>query len=316
MKYRKLGRTDLVVSEIGLGTWAIGGDEWGPTDEAESIRTIQRALELGVNFIDTADVYGAGHSEELIATALKARRDEYIVASKVGFDIYSRPGIPGGSGQNFSRDYIVFAADQSLMRLQTDVIDLYQLHNPSLQVIQQGEALETLEKLKAQGKIRFIGVSIDTVEEGIACIETGKVDTLMVTYNLLVQEPAKVLFPLARSENIGIIIRTPLAFGLLTDKYTPETIFPEGDFRREKGKGWLLEELRKVEKLRFLVKGRFKTLTQAAIAFVLSNDAVSGVIPGAKTVRQVEENSVVSSLAPLDPEDLQRVIELYKRNFT
>jgi len=316
MKYRTLGRTGLKVSEIGLGTWAMGGDEWGPVDDAESIRAIQRAVELGVNFIDTADVYGAGHSEELVARALQGRRrDEYILSSKAGFDIYSQPGVPGGAGQNFTPAYLEHALAQSLKRLQTDIIDVYHLHNPNLEIIRQGDALNTLVKAREQGKIRFIAVSVSTVEEGIACIESGVVDTLQLVYNLISREPEAKLFPLAKERKIGIIVRTPLAFGLLTGKYRVGHPFPAGDFRRDMPADWLETNIPKVEKLRFLVKGRIKSLAQAAIAFVLSNDAVSVAIPGAKTVRNAEENLAASEVAPLDADDLRLAAELYAHNF-
>jgi aryl-alcohol dehydrogenase-like predicted oxidoreductase len=317
MKYRTLGRTGIKVSEIGLGTWAIGGDEWGPVEDAESIRAIQRAVELGVNFIDTADVYGAGHSEELVARSLAdLSRDEYVISSKAGFDIYSQPGVPGGAGQNFNPRYLEHALEQSLDRLNTDYIDVYHLHNPSLEVIERGEALETLVNARKSGKIRSIAVSVSSPEEAIASIETGVVDALQLIYNLLDRRPENEVFPLAKEHDIGIIVRTPLAHGLLTGKYDTDTEFPEGDFRRGKPDDWLETNIPKVNRLRFLSKGSDKTLPQAAIAFVLSNDVVSVAIPGAKTVDHVEENVAASKIAPLTLEELQRIDELYNRDFT
>lgn len=310
LKKRKLGRTKMDVSEIGLGTWAMGGDEWGVVEDTESIRAIQRALDLGVTFVDTADVYGSGHSEELIARALAGvPRDRYVVSSKAGFDIYSRPGTPGGAGQDFTPRYLRRALDESLKRLKTDHVDVYHLHNPSLEVINQGDALDTLVEQRDAGKILFIAVSVSSPKDGMACIQTGVVDALQLVYNLLNRSPEADLFPMASKHNIGIIVRTPLAFGLLTGKYLASHVFPHGDFRNEMAPGWLQDNVRKVDELRFLDQpGR--TLAQAAIAFVLSNPVVSVVIPGAKTVSNVDENVSAAKFAPLDQADLNRLAEI------
>ncbi|MBI4278204.1 MAG: aldo/keto reductase [Armatimonadetes bacterium] len=315
IKRRVLGGTGLKVSEIGLGTWAIGGDEWGPIDDREAVRAIRRGIDLGVNFIDTADVYGQGHSEELVAKAIRGMRKNLIIASKAGFDIYTKPGAVGGGGKNFSLYYLLYACERSLQRLRTDVIDLYQLHNPGIEVLRQGEALDALGRLKQQGKIRFIGVSVGNWEEGLVAIETGVVDVLQIVYNLINQDPATRLFPTARERGIGIIVRTPLAFGLLTGKYTPDHVFGHDDFRSHFPPTWLPDNLKKVEQVRVLVRGRIKTLPQAAIAFVLSHPAVSVAIPGLKTVKHVEENLKAGAMAPLPAADLRRVTDLYARNF-
>jgi aryl-alcohol dehydrogenase-like predicted oxidoreductase len=176
-------------------------------------------------------------------------------------------------------------------------------------VIRTGEALEALVQAREQGKIRFIAVSVSTPEEGIACIETGLVDAIQVVYNLLNRKPEHVLFPMALRNDIGIVVRTPLAFGLLTGKYRVGHVFPHGDFRSEMAPGWLDSNVQKVEKLRFLARPN-RTLGQAALAFVLSNPAVSVAIPGAKTVKNVEENLAAVGHAPLDAADLQHLAEI------
>jgi myo-inositol catabolism protein IolS len=307
---RKLGRAEVGVSEVGLGTWAMGGDEWGVVEDKESIRAIQRALDLGVNFLDTADVYGSGHSEELIARAVAGvPRDRYVLSSKAGFDIYSEPGTPGGAGQDFTAPYLRRALDESLKRLKTDHIDVYHLHNPSLEVIYQGDALDTLVEQRDAGKIRFIAVSVSNPEEGIACINTGVVDALQLVYNLLNRGPEAELLPMASKHKIGIIVRSPLAFGLLTGKYKASHLFPNGDFRSEMPPGWLQGNVHEVDQLRFLANSG-RTLAQAAIAFVLSNPVVSVVIPGAKTVSNVEENVSAANFAPLDQNDRNRLGEI------
>src|SRR3990172_2773684 len=187
MNYRSLGRTGLRVSEIGFGAWAIGGNMWGPTDDRESIAAIRRGLDLGVNFIDTADVYGLGHSEDLMAEAISGRREQLIIATKVGNDFHNDPR-PWSERRppwvkNFTAKYLREGAERSLARLRTDFMDVYQLHNPPRDVLESGEVFETLDALKQEGKIRFYGVSIGPSAEGILCLENGKPDCLQVVYN-------------------------------------------------------------------------------------------------------------------------------------
>ena len=300
VEYREIGQTGIRTSVVGFGAWAIGGSGWGPVDDATSLRALQEAIDLGVTFIDTADAYGPRHSEELVAKVLHGRRDRLILATKVGNDFYQEP-----RRKNFAPDYVRFAVDQSLSRLGTDYIDIYQLHNPSEEVIRQGDTFAALEDLKAAGKIRFWGVSIGPASEGIAAMETGNPATLQVVYNLLAQEPARELFPRARARGVGIIARVPLASGLLTGKFTPETTFPEGDHRANWKPTELRARLERVESLRFLAKGR--TLAQAALRFAVADPAVSVVIPGAKTAAQVRENVAAMDVPPLSAKELQQV---------
>lgn len=314
MRYRAFGRTGLRVSEAGFGAWAIGGNMWGPTDDEESVRALRRAFDLGVNFYDTADVYGLGHSERLIARALKDVRDEVIIATKVGNNFYAG-GTPGAWGKDFSADYMRFALGKSLERLETSYVDLYQLHNPPMDVIRRGEVFEALEALKREGGIRFYGVSIGVSEEGLLAMEKAGIASIQVVYNILSQEPAEKLFPAASERGVAIVARVPLASGLLTGKFTPGTTFPEGDWRRGWPRDRFLEDLRRAEKLRFLVKGEARTMAQAALKFVLSNQDVSVTIPGAKTVQQVEENVAASDGSYLSKEDLERIRDLYEHNF-
>src|ERR1700730_5421026 len=208
MEYHTLGRTGLRVSDIGFGAMTIGGEIFGATDDSESLRALNRALDLGMNFIDTADAYGHGHSEELIARLLTTRRQEVVLATKGGNQFTVRQGL-----RNFDPDYITAALEQSLKRLQIETIDLYQLHNPSQEVMRRGEIFDRLERFKRKGKIRFYGVSIEKTDDGIVAVETGKPDTLQLVYNILHQDPEEQLFPLAQRENIGIIARVPLERG-------------------------------------------------------------------------------------------------------
>jgi aryl-alcohol dehydrogenase-like predicted oxidoreductase len=312
MKYRTLGRTGLRVSVIGLGTMVHAG-HFGPTTDSESLSAIDAALELGVNFIDTSDAYGAGYSESLLGKALKGKRDKVIVATKGGNVMTG----PNRGKRNFATEYIDGVLHESLKRLQTDYIDLYQLHNPTVDVIEHGEVWAVLEQRKREGKIRHYGVSINTMEEGTAAVKTGRSDTIQVEYNLLTQEPAETIFPLAQQANVGIIARVPLRRGILTGKMTQadEHRFQGEDVRARSFKGEAFaKELANAEQLRFLVHGPVKTLGQAAIAFCLAHPAVAVTIPGARNERQMRENAAAADIT-LPAEDLAIIADLWQRGF-
>src|SRR5213594_1509751 len=303
MKYRTLGRTGLRVSVIGLGTMVHAG-HFGPMKDSESLSAIDAALELGVNFIDTSDAYGAGYSESLLGKALRGRRDKVILATNRG-------------KRNFAPDYIDGVLHESLERLQTDYVDLYQLHNPTVDVIEHGEVWGVLEQRKQEGKIRHYGVSIYTMEEGIAAVKTGLSDTIQVEYNLLTQEAAEKIFPLAQEANVGIIARVPLRRGVLTGKMrqADESRFQGEDVRARSFKGEAFaKELAKAEQLRFLVHGPAKTLGQAAIAFCIAHPAVSVTIAGARNDKQMRENAAAGDVT-IPNEDLARVADLWRRGF-
>ncbi len=311
MRYRRLGKTDLQVSELGFGAWAIGGNKhghsYGPTDQGESLRAIRRAFELGCTFFDTADIYGHGLSEKLLHQALQSHRQACIIATKVGNDFYHGP-----FRKNFDPDYIRFALEKSLERLQTDYIDLYQFHNPPLMMLERGEHYEILETLKAEGKIRYYGVSVHDAYEGMMAIETGKPDVIQVVYNLLRQDAREELLPLAAERDVGVIVREPLASGMLTGKYGPDATFGEGDFRTEWPQEYLAFQAQLVDKLRFLAIEGQRTLAQAALRLVLDEPAVSVTIPGAKTVAQVDENiaaGALDALSEMERDAVQDVVE-------
>lgn len=263
-----------------------------------------------MNFIDTADAYGRGHSEELIAQILKTRRKEVVIATKGGNQYTVRQGL-----RNFDPDYIAGALEQSLRRLQIDTIDLYQLHNPPAEVMRRGEIFELMDRVKREGKIRYYGVSLETAADGLAAIRTGKPDTLQVVYNILHQDPEDELFPLAMRENVGIIARVPLERGVLSGRFTGPESFAKGDFRARMFSTEALAPLNAaVGELGFLVKDEVPNLAQAALRFTLSHPAVSSVIPGIRTVQQVDDNAAASGKR-LAAEDLERLHELYRRDF-
>ena len=307
MKYRKLGNSGIEVSAIGFGAWAIGGNMWGSTDDRESTRALQKAFELGVTFFDTADVYGLGHSETLLAKALGDHRDKIVIASKVGNDFYNAPSDtpPGQWPKNFARDHVLWAVEQSLRRLGTDYIDIYQLHNPPMEVIVRGEVFDAMEVLKKFGKIRHYGISIGPSSEGISAINRAAIASVQVVYNLLQREPERELFKACEMADVGVVARVPLASGLLTGKFTGEETFPANDHRSRMTPEQWRAEVARVAPLRFLER-RGQTLAQAALRFALAHPAVSTVIPGAKTAMQVIEN-VKAGEGELTAEELERI---------
>jgi aryl-alcohol dehydrogenase-like predicted oxidoreductase len=289
MKYRKFGSTGFQVSEIGFGGWAIGGNDhgnsYGPTQDAESLRSIKTALDLGCTFFDTADSYGYGHSESLLGQALKGHRDRVIIATKGGSDFYHAP-----PRLNFTETHLAYAVEQSLKRLGTDYIDLYQLHNPPFSLIEQSRLFEPLEKLKTQGKIRYYGISIHDPAEGLLALKNARPAAIQVVYNYLRRDAAEELFPRAIAEGVAIIAREPLANGFLTGKYTKDSIFPVGDIRHQWPSKYQTQMIHQVEEFSRRVKGGTLSRAQAALKFVLSQPAVSTVIAGCKTTGQTEEN--------------------------
>ncbi len=312
MKYRELGKTGLRISAVGLATMVHAG-HFGAMKDSESLSAIDAALELGVNFIDTSDAYGAGYSETLLGNALKGRRDKVVLATKGGNVMVG----PNRGKRIFEPDYIRKVMDESLIRLQTDCIDLYQLHNPTVDIIEHGEVWQVLERAKQAGKIRHYGVSINTMEEGIAAVKDGRAETIQVEYSLLAQEPSEAFFPAAQQSNVGIIARIPLKRGILTGKLTQadEQRFQGEDVRARSFKGEAFaKELAKADQLKFLVHGPVKNLCQAAIAFCIAHPAVSVVIPGARNAGQMHENASGADVE-IPAADLKRVADLWKCGF-
>ena len=310
MEYRTLGRTGIRISEVGLGTWGMGGDRYGRADDAESRGAILRALELGINHIDTAPIYGNGRSEEVIGAAIAGRRHEVVLASKVGM-------FPGGR-QNFdySGPRVMREVEQSLRRLQTDYLDIYFLHSPDEDLFRD-DGLEALVRLKEQGKIRAAGFSVMSVDEGIPLamrlIEQGQVDVIQQAYRLLYTLPSTELLPLAQARNVGVIARENFYFGFLTGAITRETVFDDHDDRRKFLPAFIDAVLARVEKLDFLTNGR--TMTQAALQFVLATPGVHGVIPGAMTVAEVEDNVRASGGKTITTEEMAQIMALETRDY-
>jgi len=311
MEYRELGKTGLKVSAIGFGAWAIGGPSeasgaplgWGRTTDDESLAAIRRARDLGMNFFDTADSYGFGRSESLLGIVLSRKRQDSLIATKVGVVRTST----GALKKDFSRQHIFVAVDGSLKRLRSDYIDVYQVHNPTTEELGREEIQDAMERLQDAGKIRFWGVSVSTPEDGLTVVQRGWGHVLQVLYNILNQAPAEELFPLAKEKGYGIIARVPLASGLLTGKFRIDTTFPSDDIRQNFLTPRRLEEaLARVDEVRSIIGGTARTLIEGALRFVLANDAVATAIPGSKNIHQVETN-VTAGDAWLPEEVVQKL---------
>ncbi|MFA5167213.1 MAG: aldo/keto reductase [Candidatus Omnitrophota bacterium] len=327
MKQRRFGKTGLRVSEIGFGCWAIGGNAYGPVRDKDSLEALAVAWDSGVNFFDTADTYGEGHSEELLGKFLKGRpRDRFILATKCGWDFYppsqkSASFLPGspeklnhtGHRKNFNTGYIRFACEQSLKRLGTDVIDLFLLHNPSLELIRGGDMVSVLEGLKKEGKVRFIGISVHTEAEALAVLGDPRVQAIQIIFNLLDQRMAERILPEAEKKDVGVIVREALASGLLSGKYAPSHEFPKDDHRRRWAPEKREADWQKIQLIQKTLKTGTSPLSKAALEFTLAFGAVSTVIAGAKTRAQVLENVAASLQPALSPEDIGRLKELYAR---
>lgn len=296
MQYHTLGKTNLEVSVIGFGAWAIGGNMWGPQDDNDSTCALNKAIDLGVNFIDTAAAYGNGHSEEIIGKVLKKRKENIYVATKIPPLMWPPP--PTSHAKDaFPEEKIITSVEQSLKNLQRDYIDLIQLHSWRENWTGDTEWYETLCNLKKQGKIKFIGVSVhDNMEdEALGLIETGRIDTIQVVYNVLSQTPKINLFPKALKYNTGIIARVPLAYGALTGKFSENTTFPSNDFRINKYTGEGLKNiLEKIERYKKIAETNAKEkLVSFALHFALNHKAVSLTIPGIRNFEQAMENCTI-----------------------
>lgn len=316
MEYRTLGRTNWKISVISFGAWGIGGDAWGTTDDTASIAALHRAIDLGVNFIDTADVYGDGHSEQLIAQVRKSRSEELIVATKAGRRL--NPHV----AQGYTRANLTSFVERSLRNLETEALDLLQLHCPPSEVYEMPEVFGVLDELVQQGKLRFYGVSVERVEEAIKALSYPNVQSIQIIFNLFRPRPAETLFALAREHQVGILARVPLASGLLTGKLRLDSSFASTDHRSYNRHGEAFDQgetfsgveyatgLRAVEEIRAIVP-EGASLAQFALRWIQMFPAVTAAIPGAKTPEQAEENVQAASLPPLDGKTMNRVQEIY-----
>jgi aryl-alcohol dehydrogenase-like predicted oxidoreductase len=301
-----LGKSGIQVSKMGFGLWAAGGDYWGPTQDQEVLEAINVALDAGINFFDTADVYGGGHSEELLGRAMRGRRDQFVVATKIGWRDFD------GEAERSAYDTVdklVAGVESNLRRLKTDTIDVIQSHidfrDPTMEVFVEG-----FQKLQQEGKVRAYGVSTSDLDYLKAFNSDGGCSTLQIDYSILNRTAEAEIFPYCIAHDIGVIVRGPLAMGILTGKFDPNWTFPEDDWRRRwqedpEEREIFLHDLEKVEKLRPLAEDR--TMAQLALQFVMAHPAVTAAIPGAKNQRQLEDNVQAALLPPLTDEEMAHI---------
>ena len=316
MNYRNLGETGMRVSEISLGTWAFGGD-WGTVGEDDAYAALNRAIDLGANFLDTADVYGDGHSEKLIGRLLKDRPgDEIFVATKAGRRLDPH------TAEGYNRENLTAFVERSLRNLGVEALDLLQLHCPPTEAYRQDSTFEALDELQREGKIRNHGVSVEKVEEARMALDYPGVKTVQIIFNVFRQKPAEEFFPLAEERNVGILARVPLASGLLSGKMSADRAFDEGDHRNFNRNGEAFDRgetfsgvdfetgLRAAEELKeFVPEGH--TLAQFALRWILMHPAVSCAIPGGKNPAQVEDNVAAAAMPPLSDEAMRRARDVY-----
>jgi len=329
MRYRAFGGKDLIASEVGFGVWTVGTTMWGIKDEGVGIRLLQQAFDLGITFYDTADVYGDGLGETILAKAFQGKRDQVVYSTKFGYDFYNHPGVQPGQRerpQDWRPEYVRRACEESLRRLGTDRIDLYQLHNPRIDILKRDDLFAELERLKASGKIRHYGATLGPAidprqtEEGKCCIVARGMITQII-YNMLEQQIGQPLIPLAKQQGVGLMVRVPHSSGLLEGRYTRETTFGENDHRffrvntDARKKAWLDGGLKKVERLSFLTEGTGRTMAQAAIRWILAEPCFACVLPNIYHEDHLREFAGASDVPDLTANEVRMVNELYSRNF-
>jgi len=315
MNYRALGRTGWKVSEISFGAWAIGGS-WGNVSDEESLAALHKAVDSGINFIDTADVYGGGRSERLIAHLKKSRKEKIIVATKAG------RRLPKQTVEGYSRENLTAWVEDSLRHLETDTLDLLQLHCPPTDAYYQPEIFGILDDLVKTGKIRYYGVSVERVEEALKAIDFPNVQSVQIIFNCFRQRPAELFFAEAKKRQVGILARVPLASGLLTGKLKHDSQFAEDDHRNFNRHGASFDvgetfsgvdydvALEAVEEVRRLLPSHV-SMSQFALRWILMFDAVSCAIPGGKRPEQVAENAAASGLPSFSAYQMDAIRTLY-----
>ena len=323
MKYRQLPRTDLQLSEVGFGVWTVATNWWGRISEEDRATLLETAVELGVNFFDTADTYGEGYGEEILAKVLSSHRHKLVFATKFGYDFYDKltPRIGHQERpQKFDPDFVRFACEQSLRRLRTDYIDIYQLHNPRINALERDDLFETLAQLQAEGKIRYYGVGlgpdIGWFEEGAASMQERHVASLQIIYSILEQEPARDFFPIAQEEQVGLLSRVPHASEVLTGRYAEPPAYEEGDHRAHRKAEWMREALRKAAQVRFLAgEETGRTMSQAAIKFSLAQPAIVSVLPNLTNLEELREYTGAVDTPDLTDEEEARLDDLWENRF-
>jgi len=319
LKYRTLGKSGIKVSEIGFGAWTIALDWWGKKiEDDEAKKLLKKAYDLGINYFETGDIYGRGKSEKLIGEVFAGTRNEVVISTKYGYDIYSTEQIGHQElPQKFTPEFTDFALQKSLERLQTDYIDVYGLHNPKIHTIKDDKIFQALDKKIKEGKIRSyqvaLGPAIGWTQEGIESIQKRNVAAVQTVYNILEQNPGNELISQAEKHNVGMLVRVPDASGILTGKVNADTKISEKDHRSVRKGEWIKESLRKVEQLMPIAKRNGLNITELAIKFILSKRAVSSVLPTVIELEEIEMFSQMSDGKYLSEEDMKEITDLFNQ---
>ncbi len=322
MEYRKLGNTDITVSAVGFGTWTISTGWWGDHTDAEAVELLREARSHGITYFDASDSYGSGRAETQLGLAFGDDAD-VVISTKVGYDFANHAGERRGQQeiqQDFSPAYIRRACEASLKRLGRSTIDFYQLHNPKMATIDRDETFSCLQELQQEGKIRAYGVALGPAigweEEGLKAARERRVAGMQIIYNLLEQDPGRAQIGASREADAGVIVRVTHSSGLLEGRYTPETTFPKSDHRSHRPKSWLLNGLKKIEQLQFLLDARpGATLVQIALQWLLSDETIASTLPNIYNSEQIQEFASAGDVAPLTDDELRRIQALYNENF-
>ncbi|MEO9294256.1 MAG: aldo/keto reductase [Nitrososphaera sp.] len=321
MKYRRLGKSGVKVSEIGFGAWTLGLDWWGKKiDDNEAIRMLKRAYDLGINFYETADMYGKGKSERLLGQAFKDMRNDVIYSTKWGYDMYGAEQIGHQElPQKHDPEFLQFALKQSMERLQTDYVDIYSLHNPKMDAIQNDELFASLDGLVKSNTIKGHGVALGPAigwrDEGLFSITNRNITCLQTVYNLLEQDPGRDLMNAAAKSDVGIMVRVPDASGLLTGKVTADTKFDKNDHRSFRKQEFIKEAMQKIENMKPLAASKGWSITELAIKFILSQPQISVVLPTMVSVEEIEVFAALSDGSYLNKSEAAQLEEMYEKNF-
>jgi aryl-alcohol dehydrogenase-like predicted oxidoreductase len=319
LKYRTLGKSGIKVSEIGFGAWTLGLDWWGKKiEDDEAKRLLKKAYDVGINYFESGDIYGRGKSERLIGEVFSGMRNDVVLSTKYGYDIYSNEQVGHKElPQKFTQEFTDFALQKSLERLQTDYVDVYGLHNPKINVIRDTAVFETLDKKIKEGKIKSyqvaLGPAIGWAQEGVEAMEKRNTTAVQTVYNILEQNPGNKLIECAQKHNVGILVRVPDASGILTGKVKADTKVSEKDHRSVRTGDWIKESLKKVDQLLPIAKRNGFNITELAIKFILSHDAVSSVLP---TIVGEEEIVTFAQMADgkyLNLSDMNEITTLFNQ---
>ncbi|MCA9811889.1 MAG: aldo/keto reductase [Nitrosarchaeum sp.] len=318
MKYNKLGRSGIKVSEIGFGAWTIALDWWGKKiDDEEAKRMLKKAYDLGINFFETADMYGKGKSEKLIGEVFKGMRDEIVISTKYGYDFSEAEQIGHAElPQDFSPEFTRKALKASMERLQTDYLDVFGLHNPKLNHLRNESTFETLDEMIKDGKIKSsqvaLGPAIGWTQEGLEAMERNSVTAVQTVYNILEQTPGNELIEKAQKQDIGILVRVPDASGILTGKVKADTVIPTNDHRKDRKIEWRRTALEKVEQFRHIAERNGLNITEFAIKFILSKNSIASVLPTVINEEEIEMFASISDGKYINSSDMREIDELYK----